>query len=673
MSEKSKKDLNNEADSIFTELYNDELKNANSGLNAIDRVRLIADGALMGWSDEISAYIQSFYKGKTYDEIVRDERILLDRAMAKDGSFKYQLGGAFLPSVLAAPFTGGGSVPLSFGRLAVIGGGQGLVTAIGNQGEVIDPTEVAVETGMSMALTPALAKTINLAGTGFKKIVEKSGGLSKRVEDKLMEIVEASGESKQSIIDAVLAGKTIPEISDQMALNIRTVYAKSPQAGKIISDSVEKRFTDKPKIVTKKIQKGLSKDAPEGNVLQQFTMSEKALTQAESKAYNEIFEKFKNLNNPEVDNLVLNIVNRINPKQLTKDINLINTMKGLPSVFKKNKDGLFELNRSLSLEEAENAYRVIRDLGEGLAKKDGKFTVASGVKDLANELKNKLDDISPELKATRANYRTIKESRVQFDEGSKLLGNSPDKVEVILNQKFSQLQNQPELLQAFKEGVANNIRAKIAQKGGKPALVRRIANPDSQEYKILQKLFTDNEFTNLMKDVNIAMGAMTSKNVIKGGSITATALGRQDAVKPTLSKTDALELGLQASSMNPFAIMRLVKFFFPNKVANLSDAEMQKLAQLIINEDAELLQNAVTNMEARNKLLEIVDRKIGNLQKSIVRPAGEISTQLIGTGGRPQDVRSNQNNEEIVAKEFLENMPINARKKILETMQFAGD
>jgi len=673
MSEKSKKDLNNEADSIFTELYNDELKNANSGLNAIDRVRLIADGALMGWSDEISAYIQSFYKGKTYDEIVRDERILLDRAMAKDGSFKYQLGGAFLPSVLAAPFTGGGSVPLSFGRLAVIGGGQGLVTAIGNQGEVIDPTEVAVETGMSMALTPALAKTINLAGTGFKKIVEKSGGLSKRVEDKLMEIVEASGESKQSIIDAVLAGKTIPEISDQMALNIRTVYAKSPQAGKIISDSVEKRFTDKPKIVTKKIQKGLSKDAPEGNVLQQFTMSEKALTQAESKAYNEIFEKFKNLNNPEVDNLVLNIVNRINPKQLTKDINLINTMKGLPSVFKKNKDGLFELNRSLSLEEAENAYRVIRDLGEGLAKKDGKFTVASGVKDLANELKNKLDDISPELKATRANYRTIKESRVQFDEGSKLLGNSPDKVEVILNQKFSQLQNQPELLQAFKEGVANNIRAKIAQKGGKPALVRRIANPDSQEYKILQKLFTDNEFTNLMKDVNIAMGAMTSKNVIKGGSITATALGRQDAVKPTLSKTDALELGLQASSMNPFAIMRLVKFFFPNKVANLSDDEMQKLAQLIINEDAELLQNAVTNMEARNKLLEIVDRKIGNLQKSIVRPAGEISTQLIGTGGRPQDVRSNQNNEEIVAKEFLENMPINARKKILETMQFAGD
>ena len=673
MSEENKKKLSEEADSIFNDLYNDELKNANSGLNAMDRVRLIADGALMGWSDEISAYAQSFYKDKTYDEIVREERQLLDRAMTKDGSLKYQLGGAFLPSILAAPFTGGGSVPLSFARLAVIGGGQGLVTAVGNQGEVIDPTEVAVETGLNMVLTPALAKTINLAGTGFKKIVEKSGGLSKRVEDKLMEVVEASGESKESIIEAVLAGKTIPEISDQMALNIRTVYAKSPEAGKIISDSVEKRFTDKPKIVTDKIQKGLSKDAPEGNVLQQFTMSEKALIKAESNAYNKVFEKFKDLNNPEVDNLVLSIVNRINPKQLTKDVNLINTMKGLPSVFKKNKDGTFELNRSLSLEEAENVYRVVRDLGDGLAKKEGKFTVATGVKELANELKNKLDDISPELQATRANYRTIKQQRVEFDEGSKLLGNSPDKVEVILNQKFSQFQNKPELAQAFTEGVANNIRAKIAQRGGKPALIRRIANPDSQEYKILQRLFPDDEFANLMNDVNIAMGAMTSKNVIKGGSITATALGRQDAVKPTLSKTDALELGLAATGGNIFAITRLMKFFFPNKVANLSDDEMKKLAQLIVNEDAELLQNALTNMEARNKLLGIVDRKIGNLQKSIVRPVGEISTQLIGTGGRPQDVRSNQNNEEIVAKEFLKNMPINARNKILETMQFAGD
>ena len=506
----------------------------------MDRVQLIADGVLMGWSDEAYAKLASLIGDRPYEEIVRDIRISLEQAKQKEGSFKYQLGGAFLPVLATLPFSSA-TAPVSFGRLAVYGGATGLATAVGDQPSFGDmnPVEIGIETAISTVASPTLAKAVNVGGTAVKKAFEKTGGLGKRVEDKLMEVVEASGETKQSIIDAVLAGKTIPEISDQMALNIRTVYAKSPEAGKIISDSVEKRFIDKPKIVTDKIQKGLSKDAPEGNVLQQFTMSEKAFTQAESKAYNEVFEKFKDLNNPEVDNLVLSIVNRINPKELTKDVNLINTMKGLPSVFKKNKDGTFELTRNLSLEEAENAYRVIRDFGQKLTKKDNKTRVATGVKELAEELKNKLDDVSPELKATRANYRIIKASRDEFDEGSSLLGNSPDKVEVILNQKFTQLQNQPELLQAFREGVANNIRAKIAQRGGKPALIRRIANPDSQEYKILQRLFPDDEFTNLMNDVNVAMGAMTSKNVIKGGSITATALGRQDAVKPTLSKTDA--------------------------------------------------------------------------------------------------------------------------------------
>ena len=233
--------------------------------------------------------------------------------------------------------------------------------------------------------------------------------------------------------------------------------------------------------------------------------------------------------------------------------------------------------------------------------------------------------------------------------------------------QFTQLQNEPKLLQAFREGVANNIRAKIAQRGGKPALIRRIANPDSQEYKILQRLFPDDEFTNLMNDVNVAMGAMTSKNVIKGGSITATALGRQDAVKPTLSKTDALELGLQASSMNPFAIMRLVKFFFPNKVANLSDAEMQKLAQLIINEDAELLQNAVTNMEARNQLLAIVDRKISNLQKLSTTPVARTATE--GVGFSPEGTMEfGFGEDENVAKQFLSGTSKGTQNKIMQSV-----
>ena len=661
-------ELDKKINDQLTELYTKNYANKETGLTMMDRVQLIADGALMGWSDEAYARLASLVQDRPYEEIVRDIRIGLEQAKQKDGSFKYQLGGAFLPVLVTLPFSGA-TAPLSFGRLAIYGGVSGLTTAIGDQPSFGDmnPVEIGIETTISTVASPTLAKAVNLGGTAIKKAFEKSGGLSKKVEDKLMEIAEASNVSKESLIQAVLEGKTIPEISDQMAINIRTVYAKAPKAGAIISESIEKRVQEKPDVAISQIQKGLSKGAPEGNVLEAFTMSEKALIKAESNAYKKVFEKFKDLNNPEVDNLVLSIVNRINPKQLTKDINLINTMKGLPSVFKKNKDGSFELNRSLSLEEAENAYRVIRDLGEGLAKKDGKFSVASGVKELANELKNKLDEVSPDLKATRANYRTIKESRVEFDEGSKLLGNTPDKVDVLINQKITQLQNQPELFQAFKEGVANNIRAKIAQRGGKPAILRRIANPDSQEYKAMEKLFSGEEFETLIRNVRIATGALDARNTIKGNSITATALARQDAIKPTISKTDALQLGLEATSMNPFAIMRLVKFFFPNKVSNLSDDEMKQLAQLIINEDAELLQNALTNMDARNRLLGIVDRKIANLQKLSVTPTSRTATE--GFEISPQgSMEFGFGGDENLAKEFLSGTSKGTQNKIMQSV-----
>lgn len=662
-------ELDKKINDQLKDLYAKNYANVETGLTMMDRVQLIADGALMGWSDEAYAKLASLVQDRPYEEIVRDIRIGLEQAKQKDGSFKYQLGGAFLPVLVTLPFSSA-TAPLSFGRLAIYGGVSGLTTAIGDQPSFGDmnPVEIGIETTISTVASPTVAKAVNLGGTALKKVYEKSGGLSKRVEDKLIEIAEASNVSKESLIQGVLEGKTIPEISDQLALNIRTVYAKAPKAGAIISDSIEKRVQEKPDVAISQIQKGLSKDAPEGNVLKAFTMSEEAFTKAESKAYNEVFEKFKDLNNPEVDNLVLSIVNRIDPKKLTKDINLINTMKGLPSVFQKGKDGTYTLNRSLSLEEAENAYRIVRDLGKGLSRKDPtRIEVGKGVTNLANELKNKLDDISPELQATRARYRTIKESRVEFDEGSKLLGNSPDKVDVLINQKITQLQNQPELFQAFKEGVANNIRAKIAQRGGKPAILRRIANPDSQEYKAMEKLFSGEEFESLMKNVRIAIGALDARNTIKGGSITATALGRQDAVKPTLSKTDALELGLQASSMNPFAIMRLVKFFFPNKVSNLSDDEMKQLAQLIINEDAELLQKALTNMDARNRLLGIVDRKIANLQKLYIPPVSRTVTE--GFEISPQgSMEFGFGGDENIAKEFLSGTSKGTQNKIMQSV-----
>ena len=165
--------VDDELKKIIGNIRDEELENKEAGLTASDKIRLIAQGALLNYSDEAIAGIKSLLSDKSYDEIVQLERNILAQAREKDGSLKYEFGGAMAPALLALPFTGGTSVPLTMGRVAVMSGGQGLVASLGAQDETIEPLEVAVETGISTVAGPLFAKL----GQGISGIAKK--GLKK--------------------------------------------------------------------------------------------------------------------------------------------------------------------------------------------------------------------------------------------------------------------------------------------------------------------------------------------------------------------------------------------------------------------------------------------------------------------------------------------------------------
>ena len=95
------------------------------------------------------------------------------------------------PALLALPFTGGASVPLTMGRVALMSGGQGLVASYGAQDETIEPIEVAVETGISTVAGPVFAKLTQAIGGIAKKGFENrtylalSTRISRRAVDEL--------------------------------------------------------------------------------------------------------------------------------------------------------------------------------------------------------------------------------------------------------------------------------------------------------------------------------------------------------------------------------------------------------------------------------------------------------------------------------------------------------
>jgi len=100
---------------------------------------------------------------------------------------------------------------------------------------------------LSAVSGPILGKGVSL----FKDALQYIGGtnvarkirgqLVKPVEDKLVEIASSAQLSVDELIAGLAIGKTIPEISQEIARNIRGLYAVNKEAGGIISKAVTKR------------------------------------------------------------------------------------------------------------------------------------------------------------------------------------------------------------------------------------------------------------------------------------------------------------------------------------------------------------------------------------------------------------------------------------------------
>ena len=491
------------------------------------------------------------------------------------------------------------------------------------------------------------------------------GNLNKNVEDKIIEIAGKANVTPEDIIEAVQQGKIIPEINKDMSENIRALYAKSSVTGPILRESLEKRATDAPKKVTADLQKSLAKDQPTGNILQDIQKSEKALKANESKAYKRVFDANKNLNNPEIDDLVLQVVNRINPKVITKDINLINTMKGLPEVFKKNKDGSFSLNRSLSLEEAEKTYRVIRDFGQGLARKDNKFEVSSGVKELSNILKAKIDEVSPDLARVRASYKKIFDGKESFEQGTKLLGMNADQAEIDINRILNT--KDTDLIKAYRAGIASNIRSILDQRGGKGAFVRRLNNPESKERRILQRIIPDDDLQNILTGASKAVDSIDTRNIVLRGSQTAITEGRKQDIKPTSITQIGADVIEAVNFYNPVAAVRAIRNLIPDLSRQMSDKQLRQMANTLIEEDADVIRDAFTNMESRNAMLNKLQRMANTIITGGTTITATQTPNIVDPNIR-LDMGALASETDKDVSEFVGNLPMSARMKILNSV-----
>lgn len=596
-----------------------------SGLTFSEKARLSAQGALFNFSDEGIAIFRSLL-GEDYDEAVSDERSQLQTARGKDGSLKYEIGGAVIPAIAAAPFTGGASIPLTLGRLAAVGGTQALASGVGaREGDLVDrvtqdPTALAVETAIGTVAGPALSKGVKYGGKAIQAIAKPggpfarflAGRISRPVEAKIRGIAEDSGVKFEDIVERIGKGEIFPDLSEQAAKDVAGLYASSGKGGQAIADVVRRRADELPAQARANIQADLSPDAITGNITKWFKKKTKDIEKAESDQYTKIFAKEiepSNSLNLAVEELIQN------QRWLGNKINTIRRAKRKNSPLFEVVDGQVKLLEDIDLESAEIVRRALKDkTTKSFNSGDG--TLGQAVSDLENDLRIIIDKVSPELAATRAAWAKVSKLKDSFEDGKKIFGQSAEDAEIFIDDILSS--GDKEVVAALRAGAAASLKAKSTV-GAKSTMFKNLNDFDRKDRIILEKLYPGDAAEEAFNKVKLADQALQTKSRVTGGSPTS---GRMEAIKRQGSAGDLIadtaDVALTGNVVSP--VLRFVRRAL-GESSGLNADQLEQISRILITEDPNIMQRALIDPQVQELLVSRINQ-ISNLLQMGASGAG---------------------------------------------------
>tara|TARA_R110001599_G_scaffold259817_2_gene460270 strand:+ start:489 stop:2537 length:2049 start_codon:yes stop_codon:yes gene_type:complete len=596
-----------------------------SGLTNADRARLAASGLLFDWADEAIAGVKALSPNVTYEDALADERAELKSARSKDGSLKYEIGGAVVPAVattvaslVGAPFTAGGSLATSvplWARLVGIGATQGLAIGTGGsekQGlDRLTDAPTAVITGA--IANPIFAGLSKLAQKAVAPVIDSvrrtlAGKSGKKVEDELLNLLSNSELSPEEFIARIRGGEILPEMSEDAAKFVAAFANKSGPGSSIIRDAIVGRKNKFINELYGSLQNDLAPDSQGGNIFKTFSDDAEKLLQAESKAYDAIWDSTAGQSFKEIDDVVLSlaVASRNSRNLINKKLDE-NGLKPIFEMVGKGRNAKLQLTRSLSLKEGELVKRAFMDAKTAAAKKPDK---ARTMKFYENQIKEVIDGLSPDLQATRQRWATINNAVKQYDLGKKVFGQNPEEFAVDFQKLVTA--GDEDAIAALRAGAASSLKLK-SQSSSATGTVTKLADGqmgiNQKEREILEILYPGELIQDILVKVNRARGSIVAANRTFGGSQTAerTAAGDRIGLGQTVADVGRV---VASGGSDILATAGIVTRMFGGKKPPFTDEQFKEIARLVISEDADLLEAAITDQTKIDAMLRAFKKAI---------------------------------------------------------------
>jgi len=608
-----------------------------TGLTMSDRAKLAATGLLFNFADEAIAGIKALSPNVTYQDALAGEREQIKAAQAKDGSLKYEIGGALLPAIgsaIAAPFTGGTSLAATaptWMRLLGIGAAQGLAAGTGASEEEgfarLKDAPTAVITGA--IANPLLAKLSQAGQAALAPLLDNvkrtlTGKIGKKVEDELIRMITDSGLAVDDFLMQVRGGQILPEMSEEAAKVVAGFATKAGPGSPIIRDAIVGRKNRFVKELYEKLQDDLDPQSQGGNIFKTFSDDTEKLLQAESAAYNAIYDASEGQAFAQIDDAVLALAKA--SKQSRAKIVKFFDDAGLPSPFKfvgKGNAAELQLTRSLSLREGELVKRAFMDAKDAAAR-SGTGNKANTMRGYENQIKNVLDEISPELQATRQNWAIINNAVKKFDEGKKIFAKNPEEFAVEFNKLLDA--GETDAIEALRTGAASALKLK-SKSSSATGTISKLADMDlginQKEREILEILYPGEKLEDIIVKINQARGSIVASNRTFGGSQTGERAGAASRVGVGQGLADVGRV-VMSNGLDVGATASIVTRMFGGKKPPFTDDQFKKIAQLVISEDADLLESALTDQTALDAMYRAFRKAINVVSAS--QPRVQLAT-----------------------------------------------
>ena len=608
-----------------------------TGLTMSDRAKLMATGLLFNYADETIAGLKALSPDVTYQNALAGERKQIKAAQEKPGSLKYEIGGALIPSVAAlaaAPFTGGTSAAATaptWARLLGIGAVQGLASGTGASEEEgfarLKDAPTAVITGA--VANPLFAKLSKAAQAGLAPLLDNikrtiTGKVGKKVEDELIRMISDSGLTVDDFLIQVKNGQILPEMSEEAAKVVSGFATKAGPGSPIIRDAIVGRKNRFVKELYETLQNDLNPQSKGGNIFKTFSDDTEKLLQAESDAYTAIWNASDGQTFAQIDDVVLDLA-RASKQSRSKIVKFFDDA-GLPSPFKYVAKGYasnLQLTRSLSLKEGELVKRAFMDAKDA-ATRSGTANKANTMRGYENQIKNVLDEISPELKATRKNWAIINNAVKKFDEGKKIFSKNPEEFAVEFNKLMDA--GETDAIEALRTGAASALKLK-SKSSSATGTISKLADMDlginQKEREILEILYPGEKLEDIIVKINQARGSIVASNRTFGGSPTAERAGSSSRVGMGQTVADVGRI-VSSNGLDVGATASIVTRMFGGKKPPFTDDQFKKIAQLVISEDIDVLQSALTDQTTLDAIYRAFGKAINVVSAS--QPRVQLAT-----------------------------------------------